>query len=134
MRLWINQLLYASNNITIYHWSKCNITVLFGTLDLDLNFKLIDFKSINFRSYFKSKHFEDFKSLVNLSDRNPWHFLNGPNKIFGFQSPKFKSKCPNHVIQTHHYPYVIVDMENGYGTRILIWEVKPWIKKILLPI
>ena len=42
--------------------------VLFGNLDLDLDFKLIDlksrdFKSIDLKSYFKSKHFISLKSL-----------------------------------------------------------------------
>ena len=50
--------------------------VVFGNLDLDLDLKLIelklrDFKSIDFRSYFKSKHFKGLKSLVNLSNPNP---------------------------------------------------------------
>ena len=38
--------------------------------DLDLDLKLIDLKSIDFMSYFKSKHFKDLKSLMNLSNTN----------------------------------------------------------------
>ena len=51
--------------------------VVFGNLDLDLdlNFKLIDlkcldFKFINFRNYFKFKHFKSLKFLVDLSNPN----------------------------------------------------------------
>ena len=51
--------------------------VVFGSLalDLDLNFKLIDlkcldFKFINFRNYFKFKHFKSLKFLVGLSNPN----------------------------------------------------------------
>ena len=56
------------------------LCVVFGKLDLDLDldldFKLInlksrDFKSIDFGSYFKSKHFKGLKSWVNLSNLNP---------------------------------------------------------------
>ena len=48
----------------------------FGNLDLNLNFKLIDlklrdFKSIDFSSYFKSKHLEGLKFLMDLSNLNP---------------------------------------------------------------
>ena len=52
--------------------------VVFGSLDLDLdlNFKLIDlkcldFKFIDFRSYFKFKHFKSLKFLIDLSNTNP---------------------------------------------------------------
>ena len=57
----------------------CNkyMKVVFGNLDLDLdlNFKLIDlkcfdFKFINFRNYFKFKHFKNLKFLVDLSNPN----------------------------------------------------------------
>ena len=49
---------------------------MFGNLDLDLNFKLIDlksrdFKSIKFESYFKFKDFKGLKFLVDLSNPNP---------------------------------------------------------------
>ena len=51
--------------------------VVFGNLDLDLdlNFKLIDlkcldFKFINFMNYFKFKHFKSLKFLVDLSNPN----------------------------------------------------------------
>ena len=49
--------------------------VVFGNLDLDLDLKLIDLKSrdfkfIDFSSYFKSKHFKGLKSLINLSNPN----------------------------------------------------------------
>ena len=51
--------------------------VAFGNfnLDLDLNFKLIDLKSknfkfIDFRSYFKSMYFKSLKSLVDLLNPN----------------------------------------------------------------
>ena len=51
--------------------------VVFGNLDLDLdlNFKLIDlkcfdFKFINFRNYFKFKHFKNLNFLVDLSNPN----------------------------------------------------------------
>ena len=50
--------------------------IVFENLDLDLDFKLInlkcfDLKSIDFRRYFKSKHFKGLKSLVDLSNPNP---------------------------------------------------------------
>ena len=52
--------------------------VVFGNLDLDLDldFKLIDLKCldfpfIDFRSYVKFKHFKGLKSLVDLSNPNP---------------------------------------------------------------
>ena len=57
-----------------------------------------EFKFIDFRNYFKSKHFKDLKFLVNFSNLNPWYFLNIPNKIF-FNHPN-KFKCPNHVIKS----------------------------------
>ena len=51
--------------------------IVFGNLnlDLDLNFKLIDlkcldFKFIDFRNYFKFKHFKSLKFLVDLSNSN----------------------------------------------------------------
>ena len=49
---------------------------MFGNLDLDLDFKLIDlksrdFKSIKFESYFKFKDFKGLKFLVDLSNPNP---------------------------------------------------------------
>ena len=51
--------------------------IVFGNLnlDLDLNFKLIDlkcldFKFINFRNYFKFKHFKSLKFVVDLSNPN----------------------------------------------------------------
>ena len=51
--------------------------VVFGSLDLDLdlNFKLIylkclDFKFIDFRSYFKFKHFKSLKFLVDYIDQD----------------------------------------------------------------
>ena len=53
------------------------VKVAFGNLDLNLNldFKLIDLKSrdsksIDFRSYFKFKHFRYLNFLVNLSNSN----------------------------------------------------------------
>ena len=53
------------------------VKVAFGNLDLnlDLDFKLIDLKSrdsksIDFRSYFKFKHFRYLNFLVDLSNSN----------------------------------------------------------------
>ena len=39
---------------------------------------------------------------MDLSNPNPLHFLNFPNKLFEFKSLKSKSKYPNHAIQAHH--------------------------------
>ena len=51
------------------------VKVAFGNLDLNLDFKLIDLKSrdsksIDFRSYYKFKHFRYLNFLVNLSNSN----------------------------------------------------------------
>jgi len=56
---------------------------------MDLDFKLIDlklrdFKSFNFRSYFKSKDFKRFKILCGFVKSKFLTFLKFSNKLFGF--------------------------------------------------
>ena len=70
----VNEFFVLHNNSPHHMVSKIIFyKVVFGNLDLNLDLKLIDlksrnFESIDFRSYFKSKHFKGLKSLVNLSN------------------------------------------------------------------